>query len=362
LGKRESFALKSLEEFSVKKSSDFYFMSKKSVLSAIQPSGELHIGNYFGAIQNWVRLQDEYECNFGVVDLHAMTMPYKPDVLRRNTEQMIIDLLACGIDLEKSNLFVQSLVPEHTELAWIFNCICSFGDLTRQTQFKDKSDQINEKQTGDKFISAGLFTYPVLQAADILLYRADFVPIGKDQEQHLELSRTIAIRFNQRFGELFVEPQVLSTKTPKIYSLANPEKKMSKSLGDKHIVGLFEEEAALRKKVRSAVTDSGELPEGAEMSTGVRNLFELLDACGKDEIAASLLEDYKSGNRQYSRLKDAVGDALVELTSGFRQRREGFLGDKKAVMKQVRESSEKARAIAQRTLKEVRSFVGLPKR
>lgn len=337
-------------------------MSKKTVLSAIQPSGELHIGNYFGAIQNWVRLQNEkeFDCIYGVVDLHVMTMPYQPDVLKKNTEQMVVDLLACGIDVDKSTLFIQSLVPEHAELTWIFNCICSFGDLTRQTQFKDKSDQINEKQTGDKFISAGLFTYPVLQAADILVYKADFVPVGKDQEQHLELSRTIAERFNGRFGELFPQPQVLSTVTPKVYSLADPTKKMSKSLGDKHIVGLFEEENTLRKKVRSAVTDSGE--NAGEMSQGVGNLFELLKACGKTEIALALMENYTAGNLKYSELKEAVGDALVELTGEFRKRREDFLKDRKAAIKQVHKSSEKARDLAADTLREVRKLCGLPKR
>jgi tryptophanyl-tRNA synthetase len=337
-------------------------MSKKIVLSAIQPSGELHLGNYFGAIKNWVRLQNEgeYKCIYGAVDLHVMTMPYEPEVLKKNTEQMMIDFLACGVDPDKSILFIQSLVPEHTELTWIFNCICSFGDLTRQTQFKDKSDQINEKQTGDKFISAGLFTYPVLQAADILVYKGNFVPVGKDQEQHLELSRTIAERFNSRFGEFFPLPAVLSTETPKIYSLADPAKKMSKSLGEKHIIGLFEEENSLRKKVRSAVTDSGETT--GEMSAGVANLFELLKACGKTEIALSLMEDYTAGNLKYSLLKEALGDALVELTGEFRKRREEFVKDRKGAMKQVHKSSEKARELAGETLKEVKKLCGLPKR
>lgn len=337
-------------------------MSKKTVLSAIQPSGELHLGNYFGAIRNWVRLQNEgeYKCIYGAVDLHVMTLPYEPEVLKKNTEQMLIDILACGVDPDKSILFIQSLVPEHSELTWIFNCICSFGDLTRQTQFKDKSDQINEKQTGDKFISAGLFIYPVLQVADILAYRANFVPVGKDQEQHLELSRTIAERFNSRFGELFPEPQALFTETPKIYSLADPAKKMSKSLGEKHIVGLFEEENSLRKKVRSAVTDSGEAT--GEMSAGVANLFELLKACGKTDAALSLMEDYTAGNLKYSLLKEAVADALVELTGDFRKRREEFIKDRKGAMKQIHKSSENAREIAGETLKEVRKLCGLPKR
>lgn len=337
-------------------------MTQKIILSGIQPSGEIHLGNYFGMIKNCVDLQQsaEYERLYFIADLHAMTLPYNPEHLRRNTEQMCIDLLACGIDLEKSILFVQSLVPEHTELTWILNCVCSYGDLTRQTQFKDKSEQLAEKQTGDKFLSAGLFTYPVLQAADILIYRATHVPVGKDQEQHLELSRTIAERFNMRFGEYFPEPQALFADTLKILSLADPTKKMSKSLGEKHVVGLFEDEAAIRKKVRSAVTDSGEASN--EMSAGVKNLFVLLKACGKIEIGNQLLKEYDNGNRQYAPLKAAVADALVEMTNEFRMRRSEYMSDRKAVLNRVRESSTRAREIAQTTLKEVRRLTGLPKR
>ena len=336
-------------------------MTRQTVFSGIQPSGEIHLGNYFGAIKNWVDLQNgDYDCIYCVVDLHAMTMPYKPEHLKRNTEQMTIDLLACGVDLEKSILFVQSLVPEHTELSWILSCVCSYGDLTRQTQFKDKYEDLVEKQTGDKFLSAGYFTYPVLQAADILLYRAARVPVGKDQEQHLELSRTIAERFNQRFGEFFPLPQVLSTETPKIRSLADPNRKMSKSLGEKHVVGLFEEPTAISKKVRSAVTDSGE--NTGEMSAGVENLFELLKAAGKHEIAQSLLREYENGNRQYAPLKEAVAETLVEFTTEFRARRAELMSDKKTVLQKVRESNRRAREIAADTVKEVRRATGLPKK
>jgi tryptophanyl-tRNA synthetase len=205
-------------------------MENNIVFSGIQPTGEMHIGNYFGAVANYVRLQNvgQYQTIYCVVDLHAMTTPYDPSALRRNSEQMFIDLLACGLDTDRSIVFVQSMVPEHTELAWIFSCVCSYGDLTRQTQFKEKSEQLEGKQ--DAFISAGLFTYPVLQAADILLYRAANVPVGQDQKQHLELSRTIANRFNNQFGEYFPEPQMLATETPKLLALNDPTKKMSKSV------------------------------------------------------------------------------------------------------------------------------------
>ncbi len=330
---------------------------KKTVLSCIQPTGEMHIGNYFGAIKNWVALQDRYDCLYGVVDLHSMTMPYDPKELRANTLRMAIELLACGIDPERSILFVQSMVPEHTELNWVFNCVTSYGELSRMTQFKDKSEQL-ESSTG-KFVSAGLFTYPVLQAADILVYRADFVPVGKDQEQHLELSRNIAVRFNGQFGECFPEPQPLFTKVPKVMSLADPTKKMSKSLGDKHVVGLFEEEKSLRKKVKRAVTDTGEAT-GDEMSPGVANLFSLLEACEKHDEHAELMTAYREGALQYGPLKGVVADALVELTQGFIARKAELEKDPGEVERLIAHSSQRARERARETLDRVRKLTGLP--
>ena len=273
-----------------------------TVLSCIQPTGDMHLGNYFGAVRNWVNLQNsgDYRCVYGVVDLHAMTMPYDPKKLKKNTEDQVIELLAAGLEPGKSTVFIQSMVPEHTELYWIFCCMTSFGDLTRQTQFKDKSAQVTD--TADDFISAGLFTYPTLQAADILIYRAGLVPVGKDQEQHLELSRTIAQRFNRTFGEeLFPEPQAMSTETPKILSPAAPDKKMSKSLGPKHYIGLFEEENSVRKKIKSAVTDSGDLAAD-ELSAGVENLITLIRACGEGALADELTEKYRGGG-MYGELK-----------------------------------------------------------
>jgi anthranilate synthase component 1 len=326
------------------------------VLSCIQPTADLHIGNYFGAVANWVELQNTRSCLFGVVDLHAMTMPYDPDRLRANTNNMVVDLLACGIDPEKTTLFVQSLVPEHNELMWILSCLCSYGDLGRMTQFKDKS-QILASEKSDDFVSAGLFVYPVLQAADILAYRAKFVPVGKDQEQHLELARTIARRFNQTFDtEFFPEPQPLFTRTPKIMSLADPESKMSKSAGDKHCIGLFEEEASIRKKVKTAVTDSGELPAGVYMSPGVANMFEIIRACGKDSLADEMEAEYKKGDFKYGPLKQVVADALVEVTSRLRARREEIAAQPEVVDRHVRQ----AREIAAETLRGVRKLTGLP--
>ncbi len=333
-------------------------MENNIVFSGIQPTGEMHIGNYFGAVANYVRLQNvgQYQTIYCVVDLHAMTTPYDPSALRRNSEQMFIDLLACGLDTDRSIVFVQSMVPEHTELAWIFSCVCSYGDLTRQTQFKEKSEQLEGKQ--DAFISAGLFTYPVLQAADILLYRAANVPVGQDQKQHLELSRTIANRFNNQFGEYFPEPQMLATETPKLLALNDSTKKMSKSLGPKSYVGLFDDEQTVRSKVRAAVTDTGD-PD-TPISDGVRNLLSILRACGHHDQAEAFEREYAQGNpRRYAPLKDAVADALVALTHALRMRRAEIAADPQRVRRLIREGAEKARAIAQQTMRDVRRLTGV---
>jgi len=329
----------------------------KNVLSCIQPTGDLHIGNYFGAVQNWERLQSEYNCLFGVVDYHSMTMPYNPGDLRENTWKMVFYLLACGIKPE--NLFVQSLVPEHAELAWILGCTTSYGELTRMTQFKDKTKQLEEKEGKEVFISAGLLYYPVLQAADILIYHADYVPIGKDQDQHLELSRNIAQRFNYQFNqEYFIHPEPLYTETPKILSPSDPNKKMSKSLGEKHYINLFGEEDRVRKQVKSAVTDTGDTPAG-DMSAGVQNLFELLRATNKMEAHNSLMTDYGAGALKYSHLKEAVADALVELINPFRASLSELMANRNAVEERIQDSSAVIRKRAQQTLREVRELTGL---
>ena len=328
----------------------------KNILSCIQPTGDLHIGNYFGAVQNWVRLQEEYHCYYGVVDYHSMTMPYNADQLRESTWKMVFYLLACGVKPE--TMFVQSLVPEHVELTWILGCVTSYGELSRMTQFKDKTDQLKETDK-EAFVSAGLFSYPVLQAADILIYHADYVPVGKDQEQHLELSRNIAQRFNHQFGkEYFRHPEPLFTPTPKILSPADPSKKMSKSLGEKHYINLFGEEDRIRKQVRSAVTDTGDTPAGT-MSPGVENLFEILRACGQLDAYNALMTDYQAGALRYSDLKETVADALAALTTAFRERLQTLHADKRAVKAQIQDSSAVIRKRAQQTLKEVRELVGL---
>ncbi len=328
----------------------------KRVLSCIQPTGDIHLGNYFGAVKNWVDLQADYDCSYGVVDFHSMTMPYKAADLRENTWKMTFQLLACGIKPE--NLFIQSLIPEHAELCWLLGCVTPFGRLSQMTQFKDKTEQLEEKESG-AVVTGGLFYYPVLQAADILIYRADYVPIGKDQQQHLELSRTVAERFNFQFEkEYFVCPEPLFSDVPKLLSLADPNKKMSKSLGEKHYINLFGEENRIRKQVRSAVTDTGASTEG-EMSAGVKNLFELLRACDKTEAHDSLMLDYQAGTLQYGKLKGEVADAVVALVSPIKNRMDEIQANKKQVQESIEVSSAEIRKRAQETLREVKDIMGI---
>ena len=325
------------------------------VFSGIQPTGTLHIGNYFGAVRNWAAMQNDLECIICIVDYHAITIDVDPATLRQASRNMALDLIASGIDPEKTILFVQSDVPEHTELAWILGCVTSFGDLSRMTQFKDKSDK-------QAFISSGLFTYPVLQAADILLYKAEGVPVGEDQVQHLELSRRIARRFNSRFGETFPEPEpVVGKKGGRIMSLPDPTAKMSKSSGESHYVGVMEDETSIHKKVRSAVTDMG-LESGDTMSPGVANLFEILElsteATGHTELAKALRSDFAAGTLMYSKLKDTVFEQMMEILRPIQEKRAKLeaSGD---IVDILQFGAKKAQAIARETIAQVRSVVGL---
>ena len=324
------------------------------VFSGIQPTGTPHIGNYFGALRNWAALQDDNECVYCVVDYHAITIEVDPTALRQASRNMVLDLIACGIDPQRSILFIQSAVPEHTELAWILGCVTSYGDLTRMTQFKDKS-------SGRKFISAGLFTYPILQAADILLYRAQGVPVGEDQVQHLELSRRIARRFNSRFGEFFPEPEPIVRKGARIMSLADPTIKMSKSAGEAHYIGVMEDEKSILKKIRSAVTDTGLTP-GEEMSPGVATLFEILElSCemrGDTSIVSELKADFAAGKLMYSRLKDAVFENLMAVLRPIQERREELAASGE-IDEILAQGAERARAIAKENIAKVRELAGL---
>ncbi len=322
------------------------------IFSGIQPTGVLHLGNYFGAIKQWVELQTpENFCIYCIVDYHALTNEEaKPDVLRKNRQELALDLLACGIDPERSILFVQSDVPEHTELCWILGCVTSFGDLTRMTQFK-------EKARGQEFVNGGLFYYPVLQAADILLYLADHVPVGEDQLQHLELARRIARRFNWRFGQLFPEPEPILGKVPRLMSLADPTRKMSKSYGPDHYIGLMEPEEEIWRKIRTAVTDMGLTP-GQAMSPGVANLFTLLELVAPPEVVEEFRAAHAQGKLLYKDLKETLFRYLMDALRPIRERRRELEG-KGEVEEILAAGAEKARKIAREVLKEVRARVGL---
>jgi tryptophanyl-tRNA synthetase len=325
--------------------------SKSVVLSGIQPTGTLHIGNYFGAVKNYVALQDQYECFYSIVDYHAITVEHDPHELAKNTLEMARDLLACGLDPKKCALFVQSQVPEHTELAWILSAVTSYGDLQRMTQFKEKGET-------QEFVSCGLFTYPVLQAADILIYKASKVPVGEDQIQHIELARRIARRFNARFGEIFPEPEALLTEAPRIMSPADPTRKMSKSLGPKHYIALTEPEESIREKIKTAVTDIGPRPQG-EKSPGVANLFLLLKLTAPTEIYERFETDYATGTLKYEPLKRAVADYLVKALEPIRARRAQL--KESEVREILYEGAKRARAVAKKTLEEARERIGVGK-
>ena len=330
--------------------------NRKTILSGIQPTGKLHFGRYFGAVENWKRLQEDYDCLYMVANYHAMSMPFTAKKLAEASWNVCFNLLACGIKPE--NLFIQSFVPEHTELSWILGCFTSYGQLSRMTQFKDKSAQ-NDAKGQEGFISAGLFSYPALQAADILIYRAGFVPDGKDQEQHLELTRNIAQRFNNFAGKEYFElPEALYTKVPKVMSTADPMRKMSASLGDKHNIDVFAEEKVIRKKVKSAVTDTGE-PTPGQMSPGVTNLFSLLEASGRLEAHEALLADFNTATLKYSDLKEEVANGLVDISTGYRAKLAELKSDRRAVKNQIKQSSFEIRKRAQATVKEVKEICGL---
>jgi tryptophanyl-tRNA synthetase len=286
-----------------------------------------------------------------IVDYHALTNEdTDPAELRQARRELALDLIACGIDPEKTILFFQSAVPEHTELAWILGCVTSYGDLTRMTQFKQKAAE-------QEFVNGGLFYYPVLQAADILLYLADHVPVGEDQLQHLELCRRIARRFNYRFGELFPEPQPILGKGARIMSLADPTRKMSKSYGPEHYVGLMEPEESIKKKIRSAVTDVG-LKPGQEMSPGVANLFEILELVAPSELVAELRQQHKEGKLLYKHLKEVLYEHLMRALAPIRERR-AELAARGEIDELLAAGAERARKIAREVIQQVRARVGL---
>jgi tryptophanyl-tRNA synthetase len=321
------------------------------IFSGIQPTGNLHIGNYLGALRQFLELQENNECVFCIVDLHAMTIPYEPKLMSQNVLDAAICYLAAGINPQKSILFVQSQVPEHTELTWILNTVTPIGDLLRMTQYKEKSKQFKNE------VGAGLLNYPILMAADILLYKTDLVPVGQDQQQHVELARTIARKFNQRFGEVFVEPKVrLPKEGAKIMALNDPRKKMSKSLPESCLF-LFDEPEVIRKKIMSAVTDLGkEIKYNPIKKPGISNLLTIFSLFSEKPIKAL---EKKFEGEGYASFKQSLAKLLTEKLEPFRKKRNELMAREVYVKEILQQGANKAGVIAKSTMNEVRKRTGL---
>lgn len=322
----------------------------KRLFSGVQPSGNLHIGNYLGAIKQWVELQNDYEAIFCIVDLHAITVPQDPAELRKKTLEVAKIYLAAGIDPKRAILFVQSHIQEHTELAWILNTIARLGDLEKMTQFKDKSAK-SKKET----VGVGLFDYPVLMAADILLYDTNVVPVGKDQMQHIELARTLAKRFNDKFGETFVIPEgKLSKEGALIMGLDDPTKKMSKSAASEYnYIALMDDAETVRKKIKKAVTDSGSEIIYSDEKPALKNLiniYSLLSNKSSDEI----VKMYKG--KGYSDFKNDLAEVVVNFLTPFQARLQNISDDE--AFNVLRDGANQARAIAERKILEVKKKMG----
>ena len=325
------------------------------MLSCIQPTGQVHLGNYLGALRNWVAGQHAGDVFHGIVDLHALTVTETPGTLGANTLDLAAMLFAVGLDPEVATIFVQSHVPEHTQLGWIMECTVSFGELSRMTQFKDKS----ARKEAD-FVSAGLFTYPALQAADILLYDAEEVPVGDDQRQHIEITRDIALRFNHRFGDTFVVPKAVTPAAgARVMDLQNPTSKMSKSTDtDAGIIYLTDSPSDIEKKFKRAVTDSdNSVSYDRERKPGVSNLLDILSVATNTPVAA-LAENYS----QYGKLKTDTGAAVAAMLEPIRTRYEQLKGDPGELSRLLRIGAERAQGVAATTLDRAYRAIGLAPR
>lgn len=324
---------------------------KKIVFSAIQPSGTITLGNYLGAVRNWVNMQDEFNCIYALADLHTITVRQEPAVMRKNILDAYASIMACGIDPEKSLFFIQSHVHTHAELAWILNCYTQFGELSRMTQFKDKSAKHADN------INAGLFTYPCLMAADILLYQADMVPVGADQKQHLELSRDIAVRFNGLYGNVFKVPEGFIPKNgARVMSLQDPSKKMSKS--DENVNGcvhLLDTPEVIMKKFKRAVTDSEAVVRYGEGKDGINNLMSIYSA-----VTGNSLEDIEKEfeGKGYGDFKTAVGEAVVEALRPIKTRYEQLIKDRAYLEECYKKADETALRFSSRTLAKAMKKIG----
>src|SRR6266567_5468621 len=330
-------------------------MGNARVFSGIQPTADsFHLGNYLGAVKQWVDLQETRDTIYCVVDMHAITVPQDPQVLRRRTRIAAAQLFAAGLDPERCILFVQSQVPEHAELNWVLGCLTGFGEANRMTQFKDKS-----AKGGADSASVGLFTYPILQAADILLYQADEVPVGEDQRQHLELSRNLAQRFNHRYGRTFVPPQpYILAEVAKIYDLQDPTAKMSKSSSSPQgIVDVLDDPGVIRRKIARAVTDAGsEVRADAETKPGVTNLLRIYSALAEEPVAV-LEAKYEGAG--YGAFKKDLAELVVASFASIRERTEAILADEAGLDRLLAEGAARARRVAGQTMTAVRDHMGL---
>jgi tryptophanyl-tRNA synthetase len=322
------------------------------IFSGIRPTGELHIGNYLGAIRQWIELQEKNECLFCIVDLHGITTPYQPETFQKNISDLAISYLSVGLNPEKCIFFIQSNVKEHAELAWLLETITPIGELQRMTQYKEKIKK------HPKYINAGILNYPVLMAADILIYQTKLVPIGIDQKQHVELARTIARKFNQQFGKTFEEPEELLPKIgAKIMSLQDPKKKMSKTDDPAGYIGLFDTPETINKKVMSAVTDLGkEIKYDPEKKPGISNLLTIYSLFSGEEIK-DLEEKFKG--KGYADFKKSLAALSVNFLEPFRRKRKELLSREAYIEDILNQGAKKARIIAQSTMEKVRKNMGL---
>jgi len=322
------------------------------VFSGVRPTGELHIGNYLGAIRQWIELQEKNECIFCIVDLHAITTPYQPEELQKNIIDLAIAYLATGLDPEKCIFFVQSQVREHAELTWLVGTFTPLGELQRMTQFKEKSKKHPE------CVNAGLLNYPLLMAADILLYQTDLVPVGKDQQQHVELTREIARRFNKKFGEVFKEPKVLLPKIgEKITSLQNPKKKMSKTDNPQGRIELFDDPEIIEKKIMSAVTDPGKvIIYDHQRKPGISNLLTIYSLFSGKSIK-ELEKKFKGSG--YEKFKKSLAELLIDSLEPFRKKRKELLTREVYVREILEQGKKRAQIIAQSTIRDVKKKMGL---
>ena len=328
-------------------------MSKKTILSGIQSTGKLTLGNYLGAINNWVQMQEEYDCYYMIANLHTLTIRNNPEELKNNTLKILAMYIAAGLNPEKNTLFIQSQVHEHAELAWILNCYTYMGELSRMTQFKDKSSKHADN------INAGLFTYPVLMAADILLYQADLVPVGEDQRQHLEMARDIAERFNKLYGKTFMVPEAFVKKeSARIMGLQNPEGKMSKSATNPNDVLFIEDEPeVIIKKFKKAVTDSeNKVRFDPVNKPGVSNLMQIYSAITNKDMK-EIEKEFES--KGYGDFKSAVANSVIEKLKPVQERYKELLGNKQYLEKIYTQGAENAKKIAEKTLRDVKDKIGI---